>query len=107
MLPVTVPIQVVARKEEPVLEEKHAMPLSVARRVDGEESRSQLPRPFAIEDDVRPGLRRQLVAMNDAPALEVFCKTLSVGHVVSMRQEDVADAAKRFQLLHQRHDELR
>src|ERR1019366_6820475 len=61
----------------------------------------------AFEDDLRTRLRRQLITMNDATALEVFGEAMGVGHVVSVRQEDMGDAAKGVQLLHQRRDELR
>src|SRR6266851_3053903 len=107
MLLVSVPIQVVAREEKTVLKKQNTMPLRVSRRGDGEESRSQFPRAFAVKDAFRTGLRRQLIPMNDASALEMFGKTLGIGHVVSMCQEDVGDAANRLQLLHERRDELR
>jgi hypothetical protein len=45
--------------------------------------------------------------MNDASTFEVFGKTLGIGYVVSMRQEYVGNAAKLFQLLHERRNELR
>src|SRR2546428_8067285 len=35
-----------------------SMTLRVARRRDGEKTRSQLPRPFAVEDDFRTRLRK-------------------------------------------------
>src|SRR5437660_282910 len=45
--------------------------------------------------------------MNDAAAAEMLGVALGIGHVVSMGQEDVTDAAKRFQLPHERRDKLR
>src|SRR5438128_2698566 len=45
--------------------------------------------------------------MNDAAATKVLGEALGIGHVVSMRQEDVGDTAKRLQALDQRTEELR
>src|SRR5438105_4483989 len=80
--------------------------LAVARRRDGEESRCQLPRPIAVENDFRTWLRRQFISVNDAAALEMLGIALGIGHVISVRQEDVGDAAKGLQLLYERRDEL-
>src|SRR5437660_1068964 len=82
LLPVSVPIQVISREEKTVPEEQDAVALGVARRQDSKKVRSQLPRPSAIKDDFRTGLRRQLLSMNDAPTLEMFGIALGVGHVV-------------------------
>ncbi len=71
-MPVAVPIQVVPGEEEAVLEQQYAVPLRVAGRRHGEEVGGQLPRSVAVENDFRTGLRRQLVPVDDAPALEVF-----------------------------------
>ena len=84
----------VAGEKEAVLEEQDAVPLRVAWRGDGEKTWSQLPRPFAIEDDFRTWLRRQFVPMDDAATAKMLGVALGVGHVVSVRQEDVGDAAQ-------------
>src|SRR5260370_23465691 len=44
--------------------------------------------------------------MNDAATAKMLGVALSIGHIVSVRQEDVANPAQRLQLLHQRRDEL-
>jgi hypothetical protein len=101
VLLVPVPIQVIAREEKTVLKEQNAVTLRVAGRRYRQKTRSQLPRPIAFEDDFGTRLRRQLVTVDDAAALEMFCETLGIGHVVSMGQKDVGDAAQRLKLLHQ------
>ena len=87
----------VAGEQEAVLEEQDAVARRVARRRDGEEVGGQLPRPLAVEDHFRTGLRRQFVAVDDAAARKVLGVPLGVGHVVAVRQEDVGDAAQRLE----------
>ena len=96
----------VAGEEEALLEEQHAVSPGVARRRDGEDARSQLPRSLASEHDFRTGLRRQFLLMDDAAAAEMLGVPLGIGHVVPVRQEDVGDAAQRLKLTHQRGHEL-
>jgi hypothetical protein len=85
LLRISVPIQVVAGEEEALLEEQNTVSLGVARRRDGDKARCQHPRPLAIENDFGTWLRRQLLPMNDAPAMEMLGVALGIGHVVSMR----------------------
>src|SRR5262249_39827568 len=103
---VTVPSQMVAGEEEALLEEQRTVSPGVARREDGENAGSQLPRSLAVENDLRIGLRREFLPMNDAAAAEMLGVPPGVGHVVTVRQEDVGDAAQRLKLLHQRGHEF-
>src|SRR5437867_11825464 len=96
----------VAGEQITVLEQQDAVTLGVPWRRDGQEVGSQLPRPLALENDFRTGLRRQFISMNDAAAAKMLGVTLGIGHVVSVRQEDVSDTPQRLQLLHQRPDKL-
>src|ERR1700722_17897988 len=60
LLPVSVPIQMIAGKETTIIEKKYAVPLGVSWCRDGEKSGTQLPRTIAIEHNLSTGLRRQL-----------------------------------------------
>src|SRR5262249_3227759 len=83
---VSVPIQMVAREEEALAQEQHTMPLGVAGRLDCEEAWRQFPRPFPMENDFRAGLRRQFVAMDNAPSAKMLSVALGIGHVVPRRR---------------------
>src|SRR5713226_4349373 len=83
------------------------MPLRVARRRDGEKTRSRFPGAVAVENEFRIGLRGQFISMNDAATSEMLGVTLGISDVVSVRQKDMSDAAERFQLFHQRRDKFR
>src|SRR5438132_892765 len=81
---IPVPIQMVAGEQITVLEQQDAVTLGVPWRRDGQEVGSQRPRPLALENDFRTGLRRQFISMNDAAAAKMLGVTFGIGHVVSV-----------------------
>ena len=71
----------IASEEKSLLVEQDTMAFRVARRRNGQKPRSQLPRPFAFENDFRTGLRRQFIPMNNTAGAIMLGITLSVlGH---------------------------
>src|SRR5262249_29619980 len=62
------PGEVIAGEEVSLPKQQHAVAFRVTRSRDDEELVSQLDRLLAVEDVFRIGLRRQLVAVNDAAA---------------------------------------
>src|SRR6266478_6448775 len=103
---ISVPIQVVAGKEETVLKEQNTVAGGVARCWDRKKIRSQCPWAGSIQHDFGTRLGGQLMAMDNATALELLGKTFRLGHIILMSQEDVGHTAQSLQLSYQRHDEL-
>src|SRR5688500_10846976 len=97
----------IAREEKSVVKQKDAVSFGVAWRRNGEETRGQLPWPIAIENDFCVWLRGQLIPVNNAAAAEMFGETISISHVISMREEDIGDAAESLQLLDKGRNKLR
>lgn len=103
MLLMTIEIEMIAGKQEPLVEEQD----TVARRMTWSRNGDDVPRHFhgriAFQNDLCCGLRWQFVSMNESPAAEVMGVSLRVGDIVLMSQEDVGDSTEGLEL----SDELR
>src|SRR5689334_7204134 len=92
----TVPVQMIASKQEAVVDQQHAMAARMTGRLNGHETGSQLPGAGTVEHEFSRRLRRELVAMDNLTAAEVLGKALGIGDIVTMRQENVINTAQLF-----------